>query len=223
MKFKKLSQGCPTRFALDWQDKYPCLDDNLATADFDRHYIYHPAWAARILAGNHPALHIDISSTLHFCSLLSAFMPVQFYDYRLPDLALDNLHCRRADLMALPFADGSIVSLSCMHVIEHIGLGRYGDPLDPDGDLKAMKELQRVLAPGGTLLLVVPLAGTPRIRFNAHRLYSYRQITGGFADLKLQEFALVPDKPEHGGLIRDASPETADAQNYGCGCFHFTK
>ena len=40
-----------------------------------------------------------------------------------------------------------------MHVVEHIGLGRYGDQVDPDGDLMAMKELERVTAKLGKLLL----------------------------------------------------------------------
>ncbi|MGA2030503.1 MAG: DUF268 domain-containing protein, partial [Verrucomicrobiota bacterium] len=77
--------------------------------------------------------------------MVSAFVPVKFYDYRPADLHLDNLACEHADLQALPFADCGIQSISCMHVVEHVGLGRYGDPLDPNGDLKAMNELERVL------------------------------------------------------------------------------
>src|SRR5436853_180080 len=82
----------------------------------------------------------------------SAFIPVEFYDYRPANVQLSNLTAEAADLLALPFAEGSVESLSCMHVVEHIGLGRYGDPLDPNGDLKAIAELRRVLAPAGTLL-----------------------------------------------------------------------
>ena len=78
----------------------------------------------------------------------------------------------QTDICALPFADGSIQSLSCMHVVEHVGLGRYGDPLDPMEIEWQCSELQRVLAPGGDLLFVVPV-GKPRIMYNAHRIYSY--------------------------------------------------
>jgi hypothetical protein len=124
--------------------------------------------------------------------------------------------------MALPFPDQSLWSVSCMHVIEHIGLGRYGDALDPEGDLKAMHQLKRVLHQGGSLLFVVPV-GKPKVHFNAHRIYSYRQISAYFQDLKLEEFALIPDRPKDGGLIVGASQEMADAQNYGCGCFWFKK
>ncbi|NDC42314.1 MAG: DUF268 domain-containing protein, partial [Chitinophagia bacterium] len=56
----------------------------------------------------------------------------------------------------LPFESDSIPSLSCMHTIEHVGLGRYGDQLDPQGDLKAIAELKRVVQPGGDLLFVTP-------------------------------------------------------------------
>ena len=65
------------------------------------------------------------------------------------------------DLISLPFEDGSFHSLTCMHVVEHIGLGRYGDQVDPDGDLMAMKELERVTAKLGNLLFVVPV-GIPK-------------------------------------------------------------
>jgi hypothetical protein len=221
LEFKRLSARSP-RFNLRWRDRYPCLNDNTNSTNFDRHYIYHPAWAARVLARIKPSLHVDISSTLHFCTCLSAFIPVKFYDYRPADLQLSNLTSESADLLALPFADSSIESLSCMHVVEHIGLGRYGDRLDPDGDLKATSELKRVLARAGNLLFVVPI-GKPRIMFNAHRIYSYEQIATYFSGLELKEFALIPDDPREGGLIYDATKEEADKQTYGCGCFWFRK
>lgn len=221
-RFKGLADRASRRFSCHWRDRYPCLDDKTTSTGFDRHYIYHPAWAARILAETRPEFHVDISSSLHFCSLVSAFVPVRFYDYRPADLNLSNLTSAQADLCALPFPDGSVRSLSCMHVVEHVGLGRYGDPLDPDGDLSAMSELTRVLAVGGDLLFVVPV-GKPRIMFNAHRIYSYGQVMEYFGQLKLEEFALVPDGADNGGLIRNASRELADAQTYGCGCFWFKR
>ena len=106
-----------------------------------------------------------------------------------------------------------------MHTVEHVGLGRYGDTIDPDGDLKAIGELRRVLSPSGSLLFVVPV-GKPSIEFNAHRIYSYDQILSYFSDLELLEFALIPDK---GGLFVNASKEMANSQDYGCGCFWFKK
>ncbi len=178
-KFKKtfdllLNQSNKTdkRFALNWEDRFICPDDNTSETHFDTHYIYHLAWAARKVKEINPEFHIDISSSLHFCTMLSAFIPVKFYDYRPAYLNLSNLESKKADLMALPFEDSSINCLSCMHTVEHVGLGRYGDPLDYDGDLKAISELKRVVAKDGFLLFVVPV-GKSKIMFNAHRIYDY--------------------------------------------------
>jgi SAM-dependent methyltransferase len=109
-----------------------------------------------------------------------------------------------------------------MHTVEHIGLGRYGDPIDAGGDKKAMDELARVLAPGGTLLFVTPI-GNERIEFNAHRVYNYATIIEGFKTLKLKEFSLIPDDFEEVGYITNPSTEIINKQHWGCGCFWFTK
>lgn len=222
LDFRRMASAGKRRFPVLWRDRYPCLDDNTPTTGFDRHYVYHPAWAARILARTMPPYHVDISSTLHFCSIVSAFVPVRFYDYRPVRLDLENLETGVADLLSLPFEDKSLPSLSCMHVVEHVGLGRYGDPLDPDGDLKSAAELKRVLGDGGSLIFVVPV-GKPRIHFNAHRVYSYGQVVDCFAGLDLREFALVPDDPKEGGIILNAPRDVADSQMYGCGCFWFQR
>ncbi len=210
------------RFPLRWSQREPQLYDRTATTGFDRHYVYHTAWAARVLARTRPRLHIDISSSLYFVGIASAFVPMKFYDYRPARLGLGNLEEGVGDLTRLPFADRSVESISCLHVTEHVGLGRYGDPLDPEGDLKAMRELSRVVAPGGVLLFAVPI-GRPRLAFNAHRIYSHAQIVEQFRDLELAEFALIPDDDADVGLICPAAAAQADAQRYGCGCFWFRR
>ena len=202
-----------------WSNRFPCLEDRTTDAPFDAHYIYHTAWAARVIARQRPVEHVDISSSLYFVAIASAYTPIRFYDYRPAQLRLNNLSVKAADLSRLPFSDRSIASLSCMHVLEHVGLGRYGDPLDPWGDRKAASELQRVLAHGGTLLIAVPV-GLPRICFNAHRIYSCLQVKKMFDGLKVKSFALVNDS---GDFITDASERVADTQRYGLGCFEFSR
>ena len=128
-----------------------------------------------------------------------------------------------ADLVDLPFQSDSIPSLSCMHVVEHCGLGRYGDVVDPKADLKAINELIRVLEPEGKLYFVVPIASKPRINFNAHRVYSYKQVIEYFSKLQLVEFTLIPDNSKYGGIIKNPSKFILDQQNYACGCFLFKK
>jgi len=207
------------RFTVKAGDLYPCLKDRIISTPFDQHYTYHPAWAARILAKTKPEYHVDISSILSFSTIVSAFVPVKFYDYRPAELKLNNLESGFADLKQLSFADNSIPSLSCMHTIEHIGLGRYSDEIDPKGDIRAINELKRVLQPGGDLLFVTPV-GRSRIEFNAHRIYSFEQIVEYFSPLTLKEFSLIPDA---GGIILNADPALVKDQDYGCGCFWFKK
>lgn len=214
--FKKLDTG--KRLAVS-KDLFPVLDDRTSTTDFEPHYTYHPGWAARVVKAIGPKKHIDISSALTFCTTLSAFIKTEFYDYRPAMLSLDNLTCAQADLTALHFADNSIESLSCMHTIEHIGLGRYGDNIDPDGDIKAISELARVCAPGGSLLVVVPV-GEQRVMFNAHRIYRAASFVEYFKGFTLKEFSLIDD---NGDFLRGAALPLADKQVYGCGCFWLIK
>lgn len=219
LRFRHISDG---RFNINLRDLFPCLLDKTKQTNFEPHYIYHPAWAARIVKEINPGRHIDISSTLHFGAIISAFLPVKFYDYRPAKLNLSNLESEVVDLMKLPFINGSIDSISSMHVIEHIGLGRYGDAIDPKGDLKAIEELKRVTAPKGSLLIVVPV-GKPKIAFNAHRIYSYGQVMENFVDFKLKDFSLIPDNFKETGIINKADPALVKEQDWGCGCFWFVK
>lgn len=216
LDFKKKNDN---RFSVKLKDVYPCLGDKLPATPFDQHYIYHPAWAARILAKTRPAYHVDFSSILSFGSIVSAFIPIKFYDYRVANLQLSNWESGFADLNKLPFETDSQPSISCMHTVEHIGLGRYGDAIDAEGDLKAINELKRIVQPGGDLLFVTPV-GRSRIEYNAHRIFSYEQVVDYFAPLRLMEFSLVPDG---GGLIENASKDLVHQQEYGCGCFWFKK
>jgi hypothetical protein len=210
------------RFPVLWKNRSAFLKEKTSQSGFDRHYVYHTAWAARMVRQANPSFHVDISSSLYFCSIVSAFVPVRFYEFRTPDLKLSNLSTESADLLALPFESGSVASLSCMHVVEHAGLGRYGDPLDPAADLAAIAELKRVLAPRGMLLFVVPL-GRPVVRFNSHRTYSYGQILGYFIGLTLAQYAFIPESFSDGPMVEDPPQETRDRGREGCGCFMFTK
>ena len=109
-----------------------------------------------------------------------------------------------------------------MHTVAHVGLGRYGDAIDPEGDVGAAHELSRVVAKDGNLLFVVPI-GKPRIQFNAHRIYSYKMVIDMFPELTLKEFSLIPDNALEKGIIYNATEAESDKQEYGCGCFWFIK
>ena len=73
------------------------------------------------------------------------FKSFSHWDYTTSDLH-SPLADVKADICALPFEDNSYDFILCNHVLEHI-----------PNDLKAMEELYRVLKPGGTAILQVPL------------------------------------------------------------------
>lgn len=202
-----------------WRESYPCLSDATPSTTFDPHYFHQAAWLARCLAGARPARHVDIGSEVGMIAVLSAFVPVDFVDYRPIEVTLSGLTPKAGNLTCLDMPGGSISSLSCLHVIEHVGLARYGDPLDPAGHLEAAAELTRVLAPGGNLYVSVPV-GRERTCFNAHRVFSRRTVERMFEPLRLENFSLVDDT---GDIRAGASEDQVDACEYGCGLFHFRK
>jgi len=214
------------RNAPEWScrifDLLPMLDDRTSVMDFDAHYVYHTGWAARVLQEMAPKNHVDISSSIMFCSIVSAFVPIKHYDYREPHLTISGLDCGSQDLCNLTFTNDSIESLSCMHVIEHIGLGRYGDPINATGDQMAANELQRVLAPGGALIVALPVAETPKVRFNGHRIYSFEKVMQLFSTLELIEFSFL-NEAQSNQFTRFASSQDITGSKYGCGCFVFKK
>lgn len=218
LKFKRAAPQWDCHFS----DLLPMLNDRTSTMGFDAHYVYHTGWAARVLQEMGPKEHVDISSSIMFCSIASAFVQMRHYDYRRPILKMSRLDCGSQDLCKLTFLDDSIESLSCMHVIEHIGLGRYGDPINAVGDEVAARELLRVLAPGGSLLIVLPVAERARVRFNGHRIYSLQKVIKLFSGLELSEFSFLNESRSN-RFVRFASQADIIGSEYGCGCFVFRK
>jgi Caenorhabditis protein of unknown function, DUF268 len=200
-------------------DSYPCLTDWVSSTPFDAHYFYQGAWLARRVIATKVAKHVDIGSSVLTISVLSAQVETVFVDYRPLKASLPGLTSIAGNILDLPFSDASIDSLSCLHVIEHIGLGRYGDPIDPLGSIKAALELQRIVSCGGNLFLSLPI-GRERVCFNAHRVHSAMTVLTLFPELTLIEFSFVDDA----GLYNEhQSVEAAIELEYGCGLFHFQK
>ena len=201
----------------------PQLFDNKKKEPFDAHYLYHTSWASRVLSKINPTLHYDFASDLRFVTMVSSNIKIIQYNLSIPTVNLDNLEFRTTNLIKMEnIKSNSLNSVSCMHVVEHVGLGRYGDDINPEGDKEAIKELIRILAPGANLLFVVPV-GKPRIFFNAHRVYSYEEILNYFGSFKLKEFSLIEDDGFEKGIIINADPNKVKNNEYACGCFWFEK
>lgn len=215
VRYNALPGSETTRLA----DTHPCLHDRTATTSFDAHYFYQDVWAFKAIQRAHPERHVDVGSSAIYVGMLTAICRVVFIDIRPLVVDLENFECRPGSILELPFENGSVDSLSCLHVAEHVGLGRYGDRLDPKGTVSAARELARVLSPGGNLYFAVPL-GRPRVCFNAHRIHSPDQVLEYFRDLHLADFAAVDDRGRFRPRIEPRELETAD---YACGLFHFTR
>ena len=148
---------------------YPCLNDTQSRQRVD-YYFYQDSWAARQVFREMPPWVVDIGSTVLLAGILSQFAPCVSVDVRPISARLEGLETVSASALALPFADASIPCLTTMCVLEHIGLGRYGDPLNPRGTVDAVAEISRVLAHGGVVVYSVPV-GSAQLEFNANRRF----------------------------------------------------
>ncbi len=202
---------------------YPRISDKSAKTPFEKQYIYHIGWAARCIQQIAPKKHTDFGSLLHFSVIVSAFVPVNFYDYRPAEISLPNLSSEFGNLVDIKIADNSLESVSCMHTIEHIGLGRYGDPIEPEGDLRALGELKRIVAPNGSLLVVVPMGKQQHTEFNGHRVYEYNTFVSYFEGFTLEDFSYIPQTDDRGGIILHTDGSIVGNDTLGCGCFWFKK
>ena len=138
---------------------YFCLNDWDAQAGSLGVYFYQDLWAAKKIFALKPSEHFDIGSRVDgFIAHVLPFMPLTMIDIRPLSEKVEGLKFIQADATNLDgIADNSIISLSSLCAPEHFGLGRYGDPIDPEACFKALKSMQRVLAKGGHLYIAVPV------------------------------------------------------------------
>ena len=192
---------------------FPCIGDDVAETPIDTVYFYQDAWAFGKIIENRPSLHIDVGSHHKFVGLLSKVVPVTMIDVRPLGVQLDTLNFQKGSILDLPFANESVMSLSSLCVVEHIGLGRYGDPLDPDGTEKAIGELKRVVAPGGNLYVSLPLYRYTQTYFNAHRAFREEDVLPLF-----EPFRVVEKRYIYGNRFGDQIEP-----GFGTGCYHLRR
>lgn len=204
---------------LNFFDFYPCINEDIPTTPFDAHYFYQGVWAFKKIKESGVKNHLDVGSDIRWVGLLSTIAKVTFIDIRSFETDLKDLIVKRGNILNMPSEDNSVDSLSCLHVAEHIGLGRYGDELDPEGTKKACRELSRTLAVNGNLYFSVPV-GKQKTYFNAHRVHSPETIIEYFNDLELVELSGITDL---GRFIEPIELDVLENSKYACGLFWFRK
>ena len=185
------------------------------------HYFFQDLWAAREIFNREIRMHVDVGSRIDgFVAHILPFCKVKYVDIRNMNENIENFEFIQGSILNLPFPDSSLKSLSCLHVLEHIGLGRNGDKVDPLGHKKSADELVRVLAPDGVLFFSTP-TGKQTLVFDAHRVFSPFTIQSLVGNLKLEQFHLIDD---HGsGIKMNSTFEEAENCQYGCGLYVFRK
>src|ERR1035437_7492705 len=156
-KIKK-QKGSDTSFPFG--NSYPILGDRFTeSGTMKGHYFHQDLFVARKIFNNNPLRHIDIGSrTDGFVAHVAVFRKIEIIDIREQTSKTDNIVFRRADLMQLPVdMTNAFDSISSLHAIEHFGLGRYGDPIDYNGHIKAIENITAMLKTGGTFYFSVPI------------------------------------------------------------------
>jgi hypothetical protein len=203
---------------------WPLLADRAeGNAAIDPHYFTQDIYVAEQILVANPIRHVDIGSRVDgFISHLAVFREVEVFDIRPADREIHpNITFRQADLFDLDMgAIGDIPSLSCLHSIEHFGLGRYGDSLDPQGHVEGFRRLAQAVSPGGVLYVSFPV-GVPKTVFNAHRIIDPTSAASWAESVvDLERFSYIDDQ---GRLHCDVAPRDAAAEEYGCGIYAFRR
>ena len=189
------------------------------------HYYHQDLLVAKLVHEASPSTHMDVGSRIDgFVAHVASYREIDVLDIRpLDSGAHVNIKFVQGDATCLPSKmNGRYDSVSCLHALEHFGLGRYSDTVDPDGHRKGFDSLCRLLSEDGHLYLSVPVSGSTRVEFNAHRVFEAGEPICWAKDkgLELVRFDMVDD---NGDLHLEVGIESALDQRYGCGIYTFKR
>jgi SAM-dependent methyltransferase len=206
----------------------PCLYDWFDEGGATNHeYFWQDLYFAQKINQAKPVKHVDVGSRIDgFVAHLASFRETEVFDIRSLTTQIPGVIFKQADLMnpgdsVEEYCD----SLSCLHALEHFGLGRYGDPIDPSGFKIGLKNMAMLLKPGGSFYLSVPI-GDERVEFNAHRVFNPSTLVQLAAtyELQLEEFLWIEDGKN---FMRSTDPqkdmERLAGSRYSLGLFTFRK
>jgi SAM-dependent methyltransferase len=210
----------------------PCLHDRYEEGGSTKNeYFWQDLLVARWIYEAKPQKHVDIGSRVDgFVAHVASFREIEIFDVRYIISTIPGVVFRQADVMDFKSLSDSVGeeycdSLSCLHALEHFGLGRYGDPINPLGFRHGLENMIRILKPGGLFYLSTPI-GIERVEFNANWVFDPRTILQIAKTNKLELKSLFVFNHKDGVTElepSDKSYESLSFQNYNLGIFTFRK
>lgn len=191
------------------------------------HYFHQDLLVAQKIFNANPLKHVDVGSRVDgFVAHVASFRKIEVFDIRPMQSKTNNIDFGVLNLMneINPHFYSYCDSLSCLHTIEHLGLGRYGDPVNYYGHLQGIENLHKILKNHGVLYLSTPI-GKQRIEFNAHRVFSVDYLLNIFKDkFEVLDFHYVDDSGDlYQGMLTNENCRTSFNCSYGCGIFTLKK
>lgn len=221
--YQKLNQ----RRNFDIQEEYiwPVIGEKYVRNGNMGNYFWQDLWAAKKVVESGIKEHYDIGSRVDgfIAHLLAAGIRVNVIDIRPFPETVDNLYTILDDATMLnQFEENSVESMSALCSIEHFGLGRYGDPIDPEACFKCFDRIQKKMKKGGNLFLSLPI-GRERVEFNAHRVFYAKTVIENLPHMNLIEYSCTAGgKIEYNVEIGKYDTDNHNG-NYRYGLFHFVK
>lgn len=209
-------------------DLLPCLHDWYEEGGSTKdEYFWQDLYVAQKIHRSAPTRHVDIGSRIDgFVAHVASFREIEIFDIRPVNSQIPGVLFKQADLMnSSESFSGYCDSLSCLHALEHFGLGRYGDPIDPRGYVAGLTNMTKMLQSGGVFYLSVPI-GVERVEFNAHRIFDPRSLVrlAATSGMQLREFDWIGEKREivHSVNLEHDLKELSKLR-YALGIFTFIK
>ncbi len=212
-------------FKVNHDNLWPLIGDKYKKAGYLGNYFYQDLWAARLIYKTGVKKHFDIGSRIDgfIAHCLAMGIDVTMIDIRDFPAKVENLHTIVDDATTLKqITHNSIDSMSALCSLEHFGLGRYGDPVEPEACFICFQEMQKRMKDGGNLYVSLPI-GKERLEFNAHRIFFPSTVINCFSDMQLVEFSCAAnEKIEYNVPIHKYDNDVHNGE-FRYGLFHFVK
>ena len=201
---------------------YPILSEHKdQSANLDPHYFLQDLFvSSEIYKMKNKGVIVDVGSRIDgFVSKIAVFRKIEVFDIRELKINHKNIIFKKFSLNKIPKKYENYANIvTCLHTLEHIGLGRYGDEIDPNGHILALAKLVPILKKKGYLFISVPISYKDTTSFNAHRNFFPKTLPKLNKNIKLIDFHYIDDNKKL-NLNINLEKHTFSKISYGCGIY----